>query len=883
MNNKILLYPHNELAYQKLNESLKHHQLVSIDHATGTGKSFIILKYLYENRHKKILYLSPTYPIIDQLINEHMPDLGINKGEFRQFDTNIYRNFLKMDMNALAREYDIIVVDEYHKCGAKKCVKKIMQLKEITLKNYPNNVIIGMTATPIRYLDDKKDMNQIIFDGHIASKLSLADAILQGILPIFEYVVSSYPILVELEQIKAKIKKYLIYGSLDRDTLEKLKNLEFLVENLIVGEKKLDEYLPECGKYLVFDSSVRKLRSDRKLIRKIFKRKKYKEYIINYQHKRDENLEILSNFRKASKLQNPVLFSINILNEGVHVKDVDCIFMLRYTTSPIIFFQELGRLLSYSRRKDKVTVFDLQNNIGRNPAIYELFTEVRTRAKELLITDPERKERYERILENFKIIDNAEIFKLLEDLKQITSIDNLLNHRLNNAIKVLQSSDLNAYSVQAYIDLFHYQKYITLDQFRLIKSLPIEKPSICNFSEEEFIKILNGFKNLKEKESDRCNNSYKMVLEFYKDNYCMPSIFSDDKYEVNIACNCLNEFHLYSDSKKKSIQNICDDSLSTIEKLSYYLIFDIDDLEELYEQIDLFLDKKIVINNNIIAILEESNTETSKIFLEQINKFGCTLCQELFEEDDYIDKEQDNKVLRESFDVDSELLFRKDFSREATILFEEYDKSENKKDYIDNVYKDIIKFIDENYRLPQYVESEKKLFYKKIIFSSKLHEYNYIEKINNYLEQKQKEHFKSKKNTLKEDIISFMEKHSGGMPVLGDNEFENNLFNRYLEMSAYFDEIDLSEIVLKRSQFKSQRKKIVMNYIRFINLNNRRPNQYSEDEEERKIFYSFIRIRDYLDDQEMNLVKKCESKLNKYKETKQLYLDMISKKRGNFK
>ena len=69
---QVKLLPHNEIAYNKLIDKLKENNLVSINHATGTGKSFIILKYLYQNRDKKILYLAPTYPILDQLINEHL-------------------------------------------------------------------------------------------------------------------------------------------------------------------------------------------------------------------------------------------------------------------------------------------------------------------------------------------------------------------------------------------------------------------------------------------------------------------------------------------------------------------------------------------------------------------------------------------------------------------------------------------------------------------------------------------------------------------------------------------------------------------------------------------------------------------------------------------
>ena len=123
----ISLFPHNELAYEKLVDKLRDNQRVTINHATGTGKSFIALKYMYENKDKKILYLTPTYPIYNQLIGPHMKDLGIDYKDFSCLDNIIYQNLLKMDMKELAQKYDIIIFDEYHRCGAKEWNKKIKE------------------------------------------------------------------------------------------------------------------------------------------------------------------------------------------------------------------------------------------------------------------------------------------------------------------------------------------------------------------------------------------------------------------------------------------------------------------------------------------------------------------------------------------------------------------------------------------------------------------------------------------------------------------------------------------------------------------------------------------------------------------------------------
>jgi len=881
MSSKIVLYPHNEKGYNELIEGLEKYQIVGMDRATGTGKSFIMLKYLYENRHKRILYLAPTYAIIDQLINAHMADIGINKKEFPCLDTNIYYNILNMDMEELARNYDIIILDEYHRCGAKKCVTKILELKEIIFKKYPNKKIIGTTATSIRYLDHNKDMNKIIFDGHMVAKLSLADAILQGILPIFEYVISDENILQELKKIQKKVDKYLVYGELDKNILDKINRLNYLVEKNMIGSKPISEMVPDKGKILVFSSTVKQIKRDQKLISKIFKNKKYDEYVISYHNPNEKNLELLSKFRNALNSIISILFSINIMNEGVHVKDIVAIFMLRLTTSPIIYFQELGRLLSYSRNREKAIVFDLKNNIGRNKVMYELFNEVRSRARELLVTDPENRERYEKILREFKIIDNSEIFTLLEELKEITSYDNLISNRINNAIKVLQSNDskFESYKMQAYLDIFYYQKYITVNQFEQIMLLPIDKPSIFNLTKEQFSNYLQGSKNIKEKTSLTYSNDYLKVLEFYEYNYHLPSVFSDNVEESALAKKFLLNYSLCTNRQQKKIVSLCDDYLSSIEILSYNEEID-GDFNDIYEQIDYFLENGLYINENIVLFLEKINNEKSN---EYLNKIGSSVnisrlnyIDNIDNDIGVIDRRQDNKILKEKLDVSDEILFRSDFREKMTFYLLEYNNCTNKKQYIDNLYQELLNFIRIYHHLPQYKENEIDLYFKKIVFNEQLESYS--DKINEFLLENKKHYIETQKEKLKRDLIIFMQNNNGGLPMLNVSEEETRLYNQYQEFSEYFNELDRQEIKSCEESLKRNRIEIVYQYISFINKKGRRPMITSNDEDEIKLVYSYYRIKELLDEREIRKMKQCESKLTRYQESKRLYLEMLEER-----
>ena len=55
--------------------------------------------------------MAPTYPIIDQLLEEHMNDLGINRKDLPNLNSMIYLNILKSNIENIARHYDVIILD----------------------------------------------------------------------------------------------------------------------------------------------------------------------------------------------------------------------------------------------------------------------------------------------------------------------------------------------------------------------------------------------------------------------------------------------------------------------------------------------------------------------------------------------------------------------------------------------------------------------------------------------------------------------------------------------------------------------------------------------------------------------------------------------------
>lgn len=69
----------------------------------------------------------------------------------------------------------------------------------------------------------------------------------------------------------------------------------------------------------------------------------------------------IKEFKEDNTNRLRILFCIDMLNEGVHVDDIDGVILLRPTVSPIIYKQQIGRALAAGKKKTPV-IFDIVNN-----------------------------------------------------------------------------------------------------------------------------------------------------------------------------------------------------------------------------------------------------------------------------------------------------------------------------------------------------------------------------------------------------------------------------------------------------------------------------------------------------------------------------------------
>ena len=88
----------------------------------------------------------------------------------------------------------------------------------------------------------------------------------------------------------------------------------------------------------------------------------------NEQERQDAFERLAMNESEANVHKHPLdyIFSVEILNEGVDIVEVNQVIMLRPTQSPIVFIQQLGRGLRKADGKEYVVILDFIGNYNNN-------------------------------------------------------------------------------------------------------------------------------------------------------------------------------------------------------------------------------------------------------------------------------------------------------------------------------------------------------------------------------------------------------------------------------------------------------------------------------------------------------------------------------------
>lgn len=399
------LFRHNEEAYKAVVSMLAERNKAAVVHPTGTGKSFIGFKLCYDNSDKIICWLSPSRYIYQT----QLENLKEASGGYEPQNVKFYtyaKLMLLSDENFSEIKPDYIILDEFHRCGAEYWGMGVQKLLEM----YPDTPLLGLSATAIRYLDNQRDMTDELFDGNIASEMTLGDAIVRGILDPPKYILSIFSYQKDLDEYEKRVKNAR-YKSM-RDKAEEY--LEALRRALDKAEK-LDDIFDKhmenrAGKYIVFCANREHMDDMIDKADEWFHKVDKRPHIYEAYSNDPETSKAFHEFKEDNSDHLKLLYCIDMLNEGVHVDDVSGVILLRPTISPIIYKQQIGRALSAGKSQRPV-IFDIVNNIENLYSIDSIKEEMKVAVRYYRSHDSEGMV----VNDNFELIDKVEDCKKLFD------------------------------------------------------------------------------------------------------------------------------------------------------------------------------------------------------------------------------------------------------------------------------------------------------------------------------------------------------------------------------------------------------------------------------------------------------------------------------------
>lgn len=324
-----MLLTHNKNVYSQLTTTLDSQNHACVIMGTGVGKSYVT-KELLEQRNYRALIVSPR-----QSINRSWEKLCGKKVETITYQklANIYK---EIDFSF----YDIVVCDEVHHIGAPKWGKPIKYLIDNKIVK-----VIGLTEDSVRYTDGGRDIAQEFFKGNIARGETVPSAIEKKILNPVTYVGAMYNSDGLKKTLRGKIQSRL-YAKLNL-VLNKTPTVEEIIKkNMPEGKRK----------GIIFASTIDDIKFAIDFMQSIYPNAK-----IRTVHSKLPNSVIEKNMNWFKKVKEGYLCSVDMISEGVHIKGVNTLIMLRRTESVNLFNQQLGRCLNANSNEPAI-LFDLVNN-----------------------------------------------------------------------------------------------------------------------------------------------------------------------------------------------------------------------------------------------------------------------------------------------------------------------------------------------------------------------------------------------------------------------------------------------------------------------------------------------------------------------------------------
>ncbi len=331
--------------------------------ATGTGKTYASAFAMRELGYKRVLFLVHRGQLARQTKKSYQKvfgknvSMGLVGAGYSEYDAD-YVFAMVQTLNRDEHlhkynpdEFDCIILDEAHHSSA-DTYQKVMNY-------FKPKLWLGMTATPDKRDDDIAGRNIYeIFNYQIAYEIRLQQAMEEDILCPFHYFGISDVSLVDEKQLKSR----------------KMTDRDF---NLLTGDERVRHIVEQAEYYgysgdrvkgLIFCSRI----DESEELSQKFNELGYRTIALNGNASEDERTNAFERLamdeKDATEKMQPLdyIFSVEILNEGVDIVEVNQVIMLRPTESPIVFIQQLGRGLRKADGKEYVVILDFIGNYNNN-------------------------------------------------------------------------------------------------------------------------------------------------------------------------------------------------------------------------------------------------------------------------------------------------------------------------------------------------------------------------------------------------------------------------------------------------------------------------------------------------------------------------------------
>ena len=338
--------------------------------ATGTGKTYASAFAMRELGFKRVLFLVHRNQLAKQAKRSYekvfnkqisMGIVGAGKHEYDADYVFATRDTLWREEHLhhyKPTDFDCIILDEAHHSAA-DTYQRIMNY-------FKPKLCLGMTATPDKRDDNIEGRNIYeIFHYQIAYEIRLQQAMEENMLCPFHYFGISDLSMIGDGKVRNKTITTQDFNLLISD--ERVKH--------IIEQANYFGYSGDRVKGLIFCSRIAESRELSDKFNKMINPdtgKYYRTIALNGDADENERAEAFERLAMdeadATDDIQPLdyIFSVEILNEGVDIIEVNQVIMLRPTQSPIVFIQQLGRGLRKADGKEFVVILDFIGNYEKN-------------------------------------------------------------------------------------------------------------------------------------------------------------------------------------------------------------------------------------------------------------------------------------------------------------------------------------------------------------------------------------------------------------------------------------------------------------------------------------------------------------------------------------